>query len=111
MRLFERNRNKKRTTVRISWAILVSLSVIPASATLIKADERPNVVLIITDDQSPRNPPTPDYPHLVCPPGFGFGGDKVLTPNVDRLASEGMVRVNLIIQLPFGLIKKGLLTW
>ena len=33
---------------------------------------RPNVILILTDDQSPRNPPMPEYPKLVSPPGFGY---------------------------------------
>ena len=60
----------------------------------------PNVILILTDDQSPRNPPTPEYPHLTCPPGFGYAGDKVLTPHVNRLASEGMVFTNANVSCP-----------
>jgi len=85
----------------IRVAGLCSLTMVLAG-TLAIAEEarRPNVIVIITDDQSPRNPPTPDYPHLVCPPGFGFGGDKVLTPNVDRLASEGMVMTNANVSCP-----------
>lgn len=64
------------------------------------ADRRPNVILILTDDQSPRNPPTPEYPYLVVPPGFGFGGDRVLTPNIDRLAREGIVMSNANVACP-----------
>jgi arylsulfatase A-like enzyme len=58
------------------------------------------VILILTDDQSPRNPPTPEYPQLVSPPGFGYGGDPVLTPNVDRLAREGMVMTHANVSCP-----------
>ena len=62
--------------------------------------ERPNVILIMTDDQSPRNPPTPEYPKQVSPPGFGYAGDRVLTPNVDRLAREGIVMTNANVACP-----------
>jgi arylsulfatase A-like enzyme len=64
------------------------------------AQRRPNVILILTDDQSPSNPVLPDYPHLVCPPGFGFGGDRVLTPHLDRLAREGLVMTNANVACP-----------
>jgi arylsulfatase A-like enzyme len=64
------------------------------------AADRPNVILILTDDQSPRNPPTPEYPKLVVPPGFGYGGDRVLTPNIDRMAREGMVMTNANVSCP-----------
>lgn len=64
------------------------------------AVERPNVILIITDDQSPRNPPTPEFPALVTPPGFGYAGDRVLSPHVDRLAREGMVMTNANVSCP-----------
>jgi arylsulfatase A-like enzyme len=64
------------------------------------AARRPNVILILTDDQSPQNPATPEYPHLISPKGFGFGGDKVLTPNMDRLAREGIVMTNANVSCP-----------
>jgi arylsulfatase A-like enzyme len=64
------------------------------------AAERPNVILILTDDQSPRNPPTPEYPQLVSPLGFGYGGDPALTPNVDKMAREGMVMTNANVACP-----------
>lgn len=64
------------------------------------AAERPNVILILTDDQSPHNPPTPEYPQLVSPLGFGYGGDPALTPNVDRMAREGIVMTNANVACP-----------
>lgn len=64
------------------------------------ASDRPNVILIVTDDQSPSNPPTPEFPGLVSPPGFGFGGDKVLTPQMDRLAREGIIMTNANVACP-----------
>jgi len=48
-----------------------------AAAGVVTAAERPNVVLIISDDYG-----FPDY-------GF-MGSPHVLTPNLDRLASEGL---------------------
>ncbi|MCU0748372.1 MAG: sulfatase-like hydrolase/transferase [Akkermansiaceae bacterium] len=64
------------------------------------AARRPNVILILTDDQSPRNPPVPQYPKLVSPPGFGFGGDRVFTPHIDRMAREGIVMTNANVACP-----------
>ncbi|MEX1115194.1 MAG: sulfatase-like hydrolase/transferase [Akkermansiaceae bacterium] len=64
------------------------------------AAERPNVILILTDDQSPRNPPTLESPQLVSPLGFGYGGDPVLTPNVDRVAREGIVMTHANVACP-----------
>ncbi len=42
-----------------------------------KADDRPNIIFIMADDLG--------YGHLGC-----YGQKKIRTPNVDRLASEGM---------------------
>lgn len=82
--------------VRLCGLLLVFLGLaLPCSAA-----RKPNVIFIITDDQSPRNPPTPEYPKLVSPPGFGFGGDRALTPNIDRLAREGMVMTNANVSCP-----------
>jgi arylsulfatase A-like enzyme len=61
---------------------------------------RPHVILILTDDQSARNPPPPEYPNLVSPLGFGCGGDRSLTPHVNRLAREGMVMTNANVACP-----------
>jgi arylsulfatase A-like enzyme len=81
---------------RLGLTLLASFGL----ATLCGAAERPNVILILTDDQSPRNPATPEYPNLVVPLGFGYGGDASLTPNVDRLAREGMVMTNANVACP-----------
>lgn len=82
--------------VRLCGLLLVFLGL----ALSCSAARRPNVILIITDDQSPRNLPTPEYATLVSPPGFGFGGDRVLTPHIDRLAREGMVMTNANVSCP-----------
>jgi arylsulfatase A-like enzyme len=87
---------------RIAWLPLLgrTLFALIGSLALGMAAERPNVILILTDDQSPRNPPTPEYPNLVVPPGFGYGGDPALTPHVDRMAREGMVMTNANVACP-----------
>lgn len=48
---------------------------------------RPNIVLIITDDQSPiaERAPGLNEPHT-----FGAYGGQVFTPNIDRMAQEGI---------------------
>lgn len=92
----------------VGWLVCIlrllsfSLSAIPMAGVISTAADtrRPNVILILTDDQSPRNPPTPEYPKLASPPGFGYGGDRVLTPNVDRLAKEGIVMTNANVACP-----------
>jgi len=51
--------------------------------------ERPNIILFITDDQSPI--PLEDD-HVVDSRAFGFNGeDKVYTPVIDDLASNGII--------------------
>ena len=90
--------------VGLIWLILLVFSAIGValSGSIAKAVDfqRPNVILIITDDQSPSNPPTPEYPKQISPPGFGYAGDRVLTPNVDRLAREGIVMTNANVACP-----------
>lgn len=84
---------------RAAWVICVTGFALPLSP-IAAAPQRPNVILILTDDQSPRNPPMKGSPNLVVPQGFGYGGDPVLTPNVDRLAREGMVMTNANVNCP-----------
>ena len=57
--------------------------------THIAAAERPNIILFMTDDQSPF---TWDYPAFPSAKPFGFNGERsVYTPEIDRIASEGMI--------------------
>jgi arylsulfatase A-like enzyme len=82
-------------------SVLISIGMVLSGGGAKALDlQRPNVILIITDDQSPRNPPTPEYPKQVSPPGFGYAGDRVLTPNVDRLARGGIVMTNANVACP-----------
>jgi arylsulfatase A-like enzyme len=48
---------------------------------------RPNIVLILTDDQSPI---AERVPGLYEPHTFGAYGGQVFTPNIDRMAAEGI---------------------
>ncbi len=48
---------------------------------------RPNIVLIMTDDQSPI---AERAPGLNEPHAFGVYGGSVFTPNIDRMAAEGI---------------------
>ena len=53
------------------------------------AANRPNIILFITDDQSPFSW---DYPHYSTAAPFGFNGaEAVHTPEIDRIANEGIV--------------------
>lgn len=51
------------------------------AVTLLKAQERPNIVFILTDDQS--------YDLLGC-----TGNPVVQTPNIDKIAQEGILFTN-----------------
>ncbi|MFT4520087.1 MAG: arylsulfatase A-like enzyme [Halioglobus sp.] len=53
------------------------------------AAERPNIILFMTDDQSPF---TWDYVGWESAKAFGFNGESsVHTPEIDRIAREGMI--------------------
>lgn len=58
-----------------------------AAVTAIAAAPRPNIVLIMTDDQSPI---TEIVPGLYEPHAFGPYGGRVFTPHIDRMAAEGI---------------------
>ena len=53
------------------------------------AAERPNILFILTDDQSPMNWEVEEG-DPVGPCGFGFEGFDVYTPEIDRLAKTGI---------------------
>ena len=59
---------------RLCLLIIVLL----VTTTIRAADTPPNVLLILSDDQS--------VPHLGC-----YGNADIHTPNIDKLASEGML--------------------
>jgi arylsulfatase A-like enzyme len=53
----------------------------------VKAVEKPNVIIIFTDDQG--------YGDLGC-----FGSDKIKTPHIDRMAQEGCKFTNFMVASP-----------
>lgn len=53
-------------------------------------EKRPNVIIFMTDDQSPMDWEYTDLP-LTSPAAWGYTGAKVYSPHVDKLASSGMV--------------------
>lgn len=61
--------------MRRYWTLLFTLTLLMTAPTL--AAQRPNIVLILSDDLG--------YGHLGC-----YGQEKINTPNLDRMASEGM---------------------
>ncbi|MHC4331494.1 MAG: sulfatase-like hydrolase/transferase, partial [Planctomycetota bacterium] len=71
---FRNKRVSRREFLRGAAAVL-ALPMVVHSAT--RTDKRPNIILFITDDQDK---------HSIG----AYGGDS-LTPNLDRLAREGMV--------------------
>ncbi len=62
------------------------LAFLPA-ARQCNADERPNIIVIFTDDQG--------YNDLGC-----FGSETIRTPNIDRLASEGRKYTSFYVASP-----------
>ena len=69
--------------MRLLLAVLLTLTVhIPGIA-----NERPNIIVFITDDQSALNFPHPAY----AAGSFGYENENVYTPNIDELASQGIV--------------------
>lgn len=57
--------------------LFLTLALIPASAEPVNAGERPNIIVILVDDQG--------YYDLGC-----YGATEVNTPRIDRLAEEGV---------------------
>lgn len=67
------------------FVIIVSLILLISCNT--KKEEKPNLVIIFTDDQG--------YGDLSC-----FGGEYVHTPNIDRMAEEGAILTNFYVASP-----------
>lgn len=69
-----------KQNLELSFFLAVSFSalvLVPANPSHGVEPDRPNILFVLTDDQG--------WPTLGC-----YGGDKVPTPNLDRLAAEGM---------------------
>ena len=77
---------KRNRTTPLTWATVLLIAIVwaaPASA----ATERPNIILILTDDQG--------YNDLGC-----FGSDRIKTPHIDRMAAEGMRFTDFYVTAP-----------
>jgi arylsulfatase A-like enzyme len=72
--------------VKCAWAIVAALSLSADVQAEPTKQGRPNIVWIVVEDMSPN---------------FGcYGKTAVQTPNVDRLASEGMIFRNAVVTAP-----------
>jgi 4-hydroxythreonine-4-phosphate dehydrogenase len=63
--------------MRIARFIFAALLLIPPARLAAFAEEKPNILVILSDDHS--------YPHVGC-----YGNSDIMTPNLDRFAAEGM---------------------
>lgn len=68
------------------WFVLAALLLTSAAAAADKTD-KPNILFLLSDDHS--------YPYLGC-----YGNPDVRTPNLDRLASEGMRFDRMFVACP-----------
>lgn len=78
--------------VGVAASLLLPVSVSSAAQT-----SRPNIIVFLTDDQSQYSYP---YERIVSPLPWGYTGADVHTPNVDRLAAQGMVFTNFHVVSP-----------
>ena len=69
--------------ISLRTILFVIISLASAASALVAAD-RPNVILIVSDDQG--------YPDLGC-----IGTKPIITPNLDRLAAEGVRATNFYV--------------
>ncbi len=68
----------------VRWSLLACLCLLGARST---AATKPNILFLLSDDHS--------YPYLGC-----YGNKDVLTPNLDRLASQGMRFDRMFVTCP-----------
>ena len=66
--------NPMRTWATAGLAVILLAA---GSVVAVEAGDRPNILLILSDDQS--------YPHVGC-----YHNPDIKTPNLDQLASQGM---------------------
>lgn len=67
----------RRTFLRVSVVSAAALAASRPGWTQPRAERRPNILLILSDDHS--------HPHLGC-----YGNPDIKTPNLDRFAAQGM---------------------
>ncbi len=92
MKLFNRKRSQLvgRSSRALALAMMFTfagLTAVPGAAPEGAATDRPNIVLIVSDDQG--------YQDLGC-----FGGEEIVTPNLDRLASSGVSLTSFYVSWP-----------
>ena len=72
---------------------MMSFLLIPCPSTAQEEASRPNIILFVTDDQSPM--PLEEQ-HVNDSRAFGFNGeDRVYTPVIDNLAKNGMILMSI----------------
>lgn len=71
----------------IACVVLLTVSAAPLSLAQDQAPKKPNILFLLSDDHS--------YPYLGC-----YGNPDVKTPNLDRLASEGMRFDRMFVACP-----------
>ena len=67
--------------------LLFALLTCALAATVHAAENKPNILLILSDDHS--------YPHVGC-----YGNPDIKTPNLDKFASEGMRFERMYVMAP-----------
>lgn len=80
-------KNLRRSARRQILVGLITLVTIQEGAPKDVAADRPNFILVFTDDQG--------YADLTC-----FGGQHVYTPNIDQMAQEGMRLTSFYVAAP-----------
>lgn len=80
-------KNLRRSARRQILVGLITLVTIQGGAPKDVAADRPNFILVFTDDQG--------YADLTC-----FGGQHVYTPNIDQMAQEGMRLTSFYVAAP-----------
>ena len=81
-----------RILINSIWAhiIIINIFIFDTLPSEAKNDSRPNIIIFVTDDQSPLTIDAKD--NIISPPAFGFNGEKkVYTPEMDALAKNGMI--------------------
>lgn len=73
-----RSRHSKRPSrTRTSWALWLAALCVTALPSIGRAKDSPNILVILSDDHSAA--------HVGC-----YGNSDIMTPNLDKFASEGM---------------------